>query len=364
MERGRRYARKGQVLDLGVRRRGRPQVQGSRRRRTWCPRSPDTDQRAMGGDRRRLPPRSGSWHSCSRARCQPELEAVFRDAGVDLFPRRWTDLRTELQLPRLGNPCKHIAAVLYVFADQLDADPWLLLEWRGRTREELLAPFQARPTVSGRRGRTMVAVRPGRPPAISPPPIRATAGRRHPRSRLRGRAGRPGARPLEELDIQVAGQPLREALQPAYSSSATRGPRRKTLQPTVPRRADLDHPGHRVGERGRGDPVALLPTVAFRRDEPGVLEERRCFATAWRVTTSALARWPSRCRARHRPQHGPPGRVGSAEKTGPGSGTRSDGHELERRESTESSKLSSRSSHGHSTSGRSARRPAPPAPRR
>jgi uncharacterized Zn finger protein len=34
--------------------------------------------------------------------------------------------------------------VLYVFADQLEADPWLLLAWRGRARDDLLAPLRAR----------------------------------------------------------------------------------------------------------------------------------------------------------------------------------------------------------------------------
>ena len=34
--------------------------------------------------------------------------------------------------------------MLYVFADHLDADPWLLLQWRGRSREQLLEPIRAR----------------------------------------------------------------------------------------------------------------------------------------------------------------------------------------------------------------------------
>ena len=48
-----------------------------------------------------------------------------------------------LQLPRLGKSCKHIAAVLYVFADQLDADPWLVLAWQGRTRDDVLGRLRA-----------------------------------------------------------------------------------------------------------------------------------------------------------------------------------------------------------------------------
>ena len=31
-----------------------------------------------------------------------------------------------------------------MFADRLDSDPWLLLEWRGRTREQILGPLVSR----------------------------------------------------------------------------------------------------------------------------------------------------------------------------------------------------------------------------
>jgi len=39
-------------------------------------------------------------------------------------------------------PCKHIAALLYVFAQRLDEDPWLLLAWHGRDRDSLLASLR------------------------------------------------------------------------------------------------------------------------------------------------------------------------------------------------------------------------------
>ena len=34
--------------------------------------------------------------------------------------------------------------MLYLFADQLDDDPWLLLAWRGRSRDQLLDPIRTR----------------------------------------------------------------------------------------------------------------------------------------------------------------------------------------------------------------------------
>jgi uncharacterized Zn finger protein len=146
MGRGRRYARIGQVLSLDV----RPgllvaQVQGSRR----------TPYMVTITMRR---PTAKQWNAIDAAMCErvgfvatllsgevpADLEAVFSAAGTPLLPATWAHLTTRCSCPDPANPCKHIAAVLYVFADQLDADPWLLLAWRGRTRDEVLAPLRAR----------------------------------------------------------------------------------------------------------------------------------------------------------------------------------------------------------------------------
>jgi hypothetical protein len=42
-------------------------------------------------------------------------------------------------------PCKHASAVLYVLAEAFDDDPFLVLAWRGRGREELLAALRVSP---------------------------------------------------------------------------------------------------------------------------------------------------------------------------------------------------------------------------
>ena len=36
-------------------------------------------------------------------------------------------------------PCKHLAATFYLLAEAFDDDPFLILRWRGRDREALLA---------------------------------------------------------------------------------------------------------------------------------------------------------------------------------------------------------------------------------
>jgi hypothetical protein len=46
--------------------------------------------------------------------------------------------------PDWADPCKHAAAVCYLVADELDADPFALLRLRGRARDEVLAGLRAR----------------------------------------------------------------------------------------------------------------------------------------------------------------------------------------------------------------------------
>ena len=40
-------------------------------------------------------------------------------------------------------PCKHLAAVCYVLAEEFDRDPFAMLAWRGKGRDELLAALRA-----------------------------------------------------------------------------------------------------------------------------------------------------------------------------------------------------------------------------
>jgi uncharacterized Zn finger protein len=74
----------------------------------------------------------------------PQLEDAFAAAGASLFPRNARELRTRCSCPDAANPCKHVAAVLYALAERFDADPWLILAWRGRDRAALTASLRAR----------------------------------------------------------------------------------------------------------------------------------------------------------------------------------------------------------------------------
>jgi uncharacterized Zn finger protein len=73
-----------------------------------------------------------------------EIEDVFAQAGVALFPERGSHLITNCTCPDWATPCKHAAAVCYLMAEAFDDDPFLLLAFRGREREALLAELRAR----------------------------------------------------------------------------------------------------------------------------------------------------------------------------------------------------------------------------
>lgn len=68
----------------------------------------------------------------------PELEPVFARIGAPLFPTAITDLAMTCSCPDDVVPCKHLAAAFYLLAERFDDDPFLILRWRGRTREALL----------------------------------------------------------------------------------------------------------------------------------------------------------------------------------------------------------------------------------
>jgi uncharacterized Zn finger protein len=69
----------------------------------------------------------------------PEIEQVFAEAKAPLFPAAIGELRMSCSCPDSAVPCKHLAATFYLLAEAFDADPFQILHWRGRERQELLA---------------------------------------------------------------------------------------------------------------------------------------------------------------------------------------------------------------------------------
>jgi uncharacterized Zn finger protein len=144
LARGRSYARAGQVLDFELSQgKVTARVQGSRVR---------PYQVRIGV----LPLTTAQWRRVQdrlasqalfRAKLLAgemphEIEEVFAECGTPLFPRSAADLDMHCSCPDWGVPCKHLAAVCYVLAEEFDRDPFGMLAWRGKGREELLATLR------------------------------------------------------------------------------------------------------------------------------------------------------------------------------------------------------------------------------
>jgi uncharacterized Zn finger protein len=72
------------------------------------------------------------------------IEEVFNEAGVSLFPTRTIDLQTKCTCPDKVTPCKHIAATHYILGDRFDEDPFLLFRMRGRSQDQIMEALRQR----------------------------------------------------------------------------------------------------------------------------------------------------------------------------------------------------------------------------
>ena len=53
------------------------------------------------------------------------------DNDINLIPLRWRDMERSCDCPDYGDPCKHMAALYYIIAREIDADPHVLFRLRG-----------------------------------------------------------------------------------------------------------------------------------------------------------------------------------------------------------------------------------------
>ncbi len=149
LNRGRSYARRGQVLNIDL----RPgkitaRVQGSRRSpyRVNIELRPLTDaqwDRVLDA----LAEQALFAAQLLNEEMPDEIEQVFEAVKVPLFPTSRNDLATNCSCPDWANPCKHIAAVYYLLGERFDEDPFLLFELRGRDKAALIAGLRERRAV-------------------------------------------------------------------------------------------------------------------------------------------------------------------------------------------------------------------------
>ena len=219
LARGRAYARKGQVIDFELtpgRVTGR--VQGSRPQPYRVTIGiPAYDEQQWTRILAALGAQALYRAALLAGEIPHELVELFDELGLPLFP---SALDMTCSCPDWGTPCKHVSAVLYVLAEAFDDDPFLVLAWRGRGREELLSALRGLPEpvetidpLAVEEVELDARLTDFYTPAIS-------------LSRLRERPGRVAAPPelllrvLDAPQIRVRHIPLVDILRPAYRDLA------------------------------------------------------------------------------------------------------------------------------------------------
>ena len=144
LQRGKNYARRGQVIEFSL---GPGKVaalvQGSRPRPYQVTITvPPLTTAQWAEVESRLAAQALFRARLLAGEMPAEIEEVFADAGTPLFPASARDLTMHCNCPDWGVPCKHLAAVCYVLAEAFDDDPFAMLAWRGKTRADLLAALR------------------------------------------------------------------------------------------------------------------------------------------------------------------------------------------------------------------------------
>ena len=145
LQRGRSYARRGQVISLEVSTaQVHAEVQGSRAKpyrvrigiATFGKSQWAQIEQALADN---------AWYTAAllAGEMPADIEDVFAGVGLSLFPASAKDLSLDCSCPDAAVPCKHLAAAFYLLAESFDEDPFAIVAWRGRERDELLANVQA-----------------------------------------------------------------------------------------------------------------------------------------------------------------------------------------------------------------------------
>jgi uncharacterized Zn finger protein len=140
LQRGRRYARMGQVVDYNV----SPgvvtaKVQGTRAK----PYKVRIEIRALSDRQWDKVIESMASQAIFAAKLlageMPQnIEDAFTSAKVSLFPKTIKDINMNCSCPDWAEPCKHIAAVYYLLAEEFDRDPFMIFHLRGKTKDEVI----------------------------------------------------------------------------------------------------------------------------------------------------------------------------------------------------------------------------------
>lgn len=226
LQRGRTYARKGQVLDIAI----EPgsvsaEVQGSRpkpyRISIGVHQLKENETKRLAAELAKSP----YFLAKLMTREMPQdIETLFLAARVSLFPARASELHTDCSCPDWSNPCKHIAAVYYLLGEEFDRDPFLIFRLRGLDTTALLADIgasetepEAQPDAQPEANARVLARGAVSPESFwegSRPEVDLTA------STVSDRTAAPLLSRLGNLPFWRGEQPLLDTLEPAHAAAA------------------------------------------------------------------------------------------------------------------------------------------------
>jgi uncharacterized Zn finger protein len=156
LQRGRTYARSGQVIELDVEHGVvLAKVQGSRH----TPYRVRIRFKALTENQWRRAEKAMAAQALPLAKLLAgempnDIEELLEECKLTLFPRSASELAASCTCPDGVNPCKHIAATYYILAERFDEDPFLIFTWRGRDQDELIESLRKRRAPARRVTRT------------------------------------------------------------------------------------------------------------------------------------------------------------------------------------------------------------------
>jgi uncharacterized Zn finger protein len=145
-----------------------------------------------------------------------DFDQLLAGFGLALLPQSLSEVALDCNCPSWQVPCRHLTAACYALASSFDSDPFGILAWRGRGREELLERLRAL---------RVTPIAPAAEPVAAPEVAGFwTAGPRlaEPADPVSGSVRRPDAL-LDQLDplrLSAGRHDVVDLLRPAYRTIA------------------------------------------------------------------------------------------------------------------------------------------------
>ena len=133
LPRGRRYAGNGSVSDIELKgTTTQASVQG-RQRRPYKVKVhlPDFSRQQQGNILSAISQSPALLAKLLNRQLPEQMLTLMQQHKIPLFPKSWDDMRASCSCPDWAMPCKHIAAVIYLIANEIDKDPFMVFKLHG-----------------------------------------------------------------------------------------------------------------------------------------------------------------------------------------------------------------------------------------